>query len=524
MPLEKFLTEDRPLGPERHEAFGTDHESAAALTADVKPFKEVFSSRANIIVGRKGSGKTSIIQGYRSLASLGKYAASSATADKTNKAIRIVVAEWEPFYEMVNRVAVRMQALQSASGIEPFPETVSDFWKDELWDLIFRNLYSKTHSQTELRKKLSHIVAFIERGYLERYAAQDPVLEVLELHERCKEEARQYFESTKQECLILLDSMENYPIKHPNFALVVTGFLKCVSEFSIDDADIRVVYCIPEEHIEFFRTRSSNNLKDFSDAQMLKWRPTDLLRVVAERYRLFLKTHEYAVSEEFNDEISGFDFEDREQLQAFFSQVMEKEITNGFEFVEDALAYVIRHTQLLPREFIMIFNRAITLSKREIGSWRRITAKSLRQAVEESETKLAMHILRPYEAVYPLLLDSCRHILPQVPAIAEMSDLDAAAHKFKRRMDDDILDVWQTLYDMGVLGYIDEVAVGNKIDSDRYVYGAFKYNSPSPIAFGNNQRYCFHPLFSRLWSMQRRPGEENRCVYPAQLEHFRLTR
>ncbi|MEM9014971.1 MAG: hypothetical protein AAGB02_07670 [Pseudomonadota bacterium] len=262
-------------------------------------------------------------------------------------------------------------------------------------------------------------------------------------------------------------------------------------------------------------------MKDFGDAQKLDWRPSDLLRMVAERYRLGLKTIDGAIEDQTEERFDKWDFSNRDDLQEFFNEVMDDEIVNSFDQKEDPLAYIIRHTQLLPREFILIFNRAIRASKEEIGSWRRLTGNAVRYAVEQTETELAKHILLPYQTVYPKLLRACQAVMPELPPICEKRDLDKVGSRFKGRIEEDVFDVWNTLFEIGILGYVENNPTPSFVDDDRYVYAFFKYNSSSPIAFRNECQYCVHPLFSRYWSLNRPAGSSLQFVYPANIEHFR---
>ena len=523
MTISDYITAEHPLGPYRHELLKDDLRASAQLTSNVRPFEQVFASKACMIIGRKGSGKTSVIQAYKSLASYGRTYGAIDPEKNPNGDLHINVIDWGHFHDIVRNVARR--AAQDTdfaySDDFTFPEAIAEIWAEEFWDLIFQSLYRQYAASPDLADHFPSIVELFESEDINNGFSNNYSDSVKSTFKKAMGEASGYFDSFGKKCFILIDSMDQYPIRSPLFSRVLSGFLRCINDFSYDHPAIKIVFCLPEELLTFFDAKSSNYVKDFGDAQRLDWRPSDLLRMVAERYRLGLNTIPGAVEESTAERLDEWDFSKREHLQDFFDDVMEGEIVNSCGQEEDPLAYIIRHTQLLPREFILIFNRAIRMSKEEIGSWRKLTGSAVRKAVEKTETELAKHVLLPYQTVFPQLIRACRSVLPELPPICEKSDLDRLGSRFKGRIEEDVFDVWETLYDIGILGYVDEDPTVADIDYNRYVYGYFKFTSTSPIAFRNDCQYCIHPLFSRLWSLKRPAGSALKFVYPANIEHFR---
>ena len=206
------------------------------------------------------------------------------------------------------------------------------------------------------------------------------------------------------------------------------------------------------------------------------------------------------------------DFSDQADLKVFFKAIMPDHIVNKHGQNEDALAYLIRHSQLLPRELISLFNGAIRLSYEETSSWRSITAGAVVKAVEETEDYLREQVLKPFRDVYPDLTDAIEAGLEGVHPICSLSDLHKAEQKLPRGVKREAN--WDIMYQMGVLGYIDP----EKAESRRsyYEYGLFHFNSLHSIKFANHITYCFHPLFSSKLRTKRPPGMK--FVYPAKIE------
>ncbi len=196
---------------------------------------------------------------------------------------------------------------------------------------------------------------------------------------------------------------------------------------------------------------------------------------------------------------------------------------NNLGIQEDTLAYIIRHTQLLPREFLRIFARAILESRSgmQLGM---ITSSAIKKSVSYWETDFGTSVLKPYEKLYGKLLAAVEDVMPELPLFFSLADMDRLGHRFKDRIEEEISNPWELLYQMGVVGFVGRNSNDVQVDpdSERYVYAYFCYNSTTPISFANHRVYCVHPLFSKRWQMKRPEAYKEKFVYPANVEHFRV--
>ncbi|MEJ0043617.1 MAG: hypothetical protein WDM81_15980 [Rhizomicrobium sp.] len=101
-------------------------------------------------------------------------------------------------------------------------------------------------------------------------------------------------------------------------------------------------------------------MKDYNASYRIRWKPIDLLAVTAHRYRLFAQIHDPVLFAMTGEK----DIATRDGIHDFFKIVMPREFRNSLGDPEDPLAYIMRHTQLLPRHTIAIFNSIITKSLR----------------------------------------------------------------------------------------------------------------------------------------------------------------
>jgi hypothetical protein len=277
---------------------------------------------------------------------------------------------------------------------------------------------------------------------------------------------------------------------------------------------------VPEEVEPHLFTHVANETRDLSPAtsySRLHWKPIDLLKIVAERFREFLKIHLSGRSrddQDFLEKISDLDFSRRDNLMMFYEAVMPKYVTNKYGQKEDSVAYLVRHSQLLPRELILLFSQAIRISHSETANWRTITAGAIVKAVNESESALARQILKPYIPVYRELIVACESVLSELPPICSLSELHSIGRRMRKSVSEETDNPWKTLYEIGVLGYIDPDKSNRQ--TQYYEYGLFHFNSTNEIRFANHLKYCVHPLFSGTWHLKRTPNMK--FIYPSKIE------
>ena len=92
--------------------------------------------------------------------------------------------------------------------------------------------------------------------------------------------------------------------------------------------------------------------------------------------------------------------------------------------------------------------------------------------------------------------------------------------RFQRLIEEDVSSVWNTLFEMGVLGRStgrNGVENHDLESSERYCYGQFHFNIDGAFGLATDGEFCFHPVFSRAFGMIRRTADK-RVVYPAHID------
>ena len=522
MALQDFLTTKNPLGPHKHERIlrRSDDLHTNILIYKVDVFDAVLEERRPIIVGRRGAGKTAIVAALLAKSGRDESDYTRQNLPNVGQDVYVFINSWDHLDELVDKVGRDAQhSLGSDNDWSSLlPETAARHWSRRIWMVILQQLYRDSLSDKQIKSKLPLVTKFVQgRDFLPKNEdlSED---NLNEFFAEVKASVLAYFRTENRKCYVVIDSLDQYPVMAPRFQKLIGGLLKCVNDFNDDYPDVHILCCIPEEIEPFIASRSSNRLKDLSataSISRLRWRPIELLKIVAERYRAFLDIH-VLDDPDFIRKIMRLDFSMRPHLKVFYDQIMPDTVVNRLGRVEPTLAYIIRHTQLLPREFLMIFDAAIVESHRKQGTWRFIQSDAIVAAVEKHEADLADQILSPYEAIYPDLLTASRRVLPELHPVCSYSQLSRLGARLRKMCGHEVDDPWEALYKIGVIGFVEDQE--ERYRSNLYAYGAFHFNSLRPITFSNNRSYCVHPVFSGTWKLKR-DDPAMKCVYPADVEY-----
>jgi hypothetical protein len=302
MSLNSFFTKERPLGP-IDQTFFVDPTDATDVLELTEPISTAVRHKYTHIHGRKGSGKTAVLSLYKGLSNIDRRPGANHVAQKKERIEGLVVeiVTWQQFHEMIESVAESLlkahKEKEPAGELPLLPEKVEQSWSECIWEQIFCEIYARYRRSTKEEPlkfdpdKLSAVIKYVEGIDL----LDDPKerrRQELNVIKKAKVEVNSFLEENSIPCFVLFDSMEDYPVRNPTFLRVVGGFLRAIARFEIQCPRVNIVFALPEEVRPILFKQSSNKLKDFESNFELRWRPRDLLRMVAHRYRLFLREHD----------------------------------------------------------------------------------------------------------------------------------------------------------------------------------------------------------------------------------------
>lgn len=514
MALSDHLTLKQPLGPIDQSIVWNAHD-AAELLDGVPPFLGAMEQRAAIIIGRRGAGKSAVLHGYRSLARYGYSHGHFSDEVLDGRDVVIPFFNWERFHTMAQGVGRELSIYQRQNPELSdflFTEATSEIWESFIWDSIFTNVHA-SRRQGRLVNDDNTLSAITDYFSGTTIAHTDLLYaKATELFTNARDGLISYLRLRQKTCYVLFDNMDEYPIRNPLIENVMSGFLRAVHMINANYTQINIIVCIPEEVEAYLQTHSANIEKDFSNTYRLRWRPIDLLRIICYRYRCFIEIHD----PEFHKQIKKYDFSIRSDVIELLKRILPKCVSNELGYREHTLSYIIRHTQLIPRHFIILFTEILMKSHEVSGGFRTIDEESVVAGVAEGERKVARQVLKPYVDIYPRLIASCEELLANLPPICGESDLDKLRTRFKQRVEDDIADMWRKLYEIGVIGMVEPQDYKGDTSEGKYVLAKFHFNSSSNFGKTDRRSYCVHPIFSKYFGLTR-ADSNMMAVYPKDL-------
>jgi hypothetical protein len=519
--LTEIFTSDRPLGPINSDVIPNSYFNAL-ISKNNFLYNEI-ASNPSLIVGRRGSGKTTYLR-----------LAYHSAKDK-------IIIELKPedgFRQIV-------LAIEKMGSSIVFAEEVANLWSTLLWNLVFTNLVKRVNAKKSenlaiLRKytegqkisnsnnpyKIMHSVLNAINGYANAGEDISENIDRLSFQgvsfESAKEAAIAFMKENSIRTLILMDNLDDFPYDNETMAHALTGLLKCQGAFSIPGCRCTLRFCLPAELYFPFLEISSNVNKDFQHQLLLHWHAAELLQLSAERLLQYLKLYHSDVYKP----LSHLDLNSRKEVKDFWEMIFPKVVKNKLGTEERTTAYVLRHTQLLPRHMLMFLNEICQESDGQELINLKDRPESIVKGLHSKERLLCNEILNAFKYRYPQGLQICERCIPYLPLQFAEGELLKVFMKhgmgFEKIHDFD--DFKKMFFELGVIGVV--IPPSQKEDSDtknqesnrvneikyRYIRGLFEYTAENKLVSSSYDELCLHPLFTEVF---RATKKENQLpIYP----------
>jgi hypothetical protein len=247
----------------------------------------------------------------------------------------------------------------------------------------------------------------------------------------------------------------------------------------------------------------------------LQWHAGDLLVVAAHRLSLYLQLVD---APQHRRLLEKYDVEQRSGAVALFTELLPPDTPNKFKIAEPSLAYVLRHTQLLPRHAVDIFNWVIGAAiDPATGVLGPIETRHVESGISHGERNIYAGVVDAYRHRYPVLDALCRAAIPQLPRRFSDSELHVVYTRHAKAVLKETPDTEHELdYHAFKKMLIDVGAVGRFRDETQIYYEAeFTYTAPADLVVGVEDSLCLHPLFSGRYPRIHENGKTVKFVYPS---------
>lgn len=466
------------------------------------PFnQEALSRKVFLIVGRRGSGKTALSNFF-------------SFQKEIQNLTAIDVDEPAAFQQVMTQIAA--SAAQSREVAIP---RLVKIWEFVIWSIIFRQFQNQdprikaacmfANSDSE---KVSTFIRHVLKALVVKYLKTDnqlaDELEGLLSHETIKTAKAAVLElSKKKPIIVAIDTLENYAIKDESMMRATGALIQCASEFTRAHLQHNIqikLFVMAEVFPHLKEEVILNTLKFVRNEVYLHWRPKDLMRLIIWRYWRYLQDGGYLGYNAPNN----LDWDNyREVLQARWNPFFGAELRNENGLSEKTFPYVLRHTQLRPRQLIVLCN-AIAQYARSKGTFPHFTQEDILQGIQQGQELLADEVFNSYSSVYP---NAARiaEALSGLPMIFKGKELDKRAPQTASLWeagDYSPIAFRQLLAELGIVGRV------RHIHEERGIVEAdFEYASTGRLPLLVEDECVIHPMFYRKLNVQR---ARKLCVYP----------
>ena len=364
------------------------------LYFDETPFNDQATApETYLIIGRRGSGKTALAQYFSFQRAL-------------PNAIYIAVDEPAIYQQVLSDVAAHSS--QSREVSIPKLEKV---WEYVLWCVIFEHIRSQsalitaacdmTCEERTPSGLVNSIISRLHRFLREDNQELDERLKLLLSEDRvqlAKQETLRF--AQRRPIIIVLDTLERYDTRDDGLMNALAALIQCAAKFNISYSErgIHLKVLMSGEVYPFLEEQVLQNpSKSVRDSVHLFWRPKDLLRLISWRFYRYLSAQGmlHASSKHSIDWTSH-----RDVLRKMWIPYFGEHVRNRRGVEESTFYYVLRHTQMRPRQLILLCNSIAKLAHRD-GTFPTFRGDHLREGILQLEDDLALEVVNSFSSLYP---------------------------------------------------------------------------------------------------------------------------
>ena len=507
--LAAHFGDSEPFGPETADELSPelraalyDEDGGLHRTADLR--------RVAYIVGRKGSGKTSFL--HRPIS--------------THTSISSEFRSEEAF----NGVQQFVRLVRSTGSVV-FAADVADAWEFCFWQATFGAMLDRGHLHQAATHELQVIWDYLRWARLsspltadERFnqgarILQEHVPPELRMHTirdvldslgpraasfgRARGVAAEVLQRFNAFSYLLVDSLEDLHKRVGELDIVIDGLLTLVGRLNRGPVQLlRPRVCLPAELLDLLPVVSSNPAKSFVHDLSLQWTAPELLHIAGKRLLLSRKSRAMNLGGQLS------------AAQDVVAGLLPLSISNRMGGDEVTIAYLLRHTQLLPRHILMLLNaigKSALGSGESIAAGGKVSVKSVRNGIAAGEKRIIADIESAFSGMFPWLRPASKRVFRELPWVFDKSSLHRQYNEGGVRSISglEFEDYVDALLRVGAIG----VKVG---ETARYEVGEFIYTAGDELSLSYADTICVHPLFAQRYGskLALESGKPAKPVYP----------
>jgi hypothetical protein len=528
--LREVITRQQPFGPPDAAQFTSSTELLRLLYDPTnRTHQQAESSGAPYVIGRKGAGKTAFVM-----------------APKLDAKVIPVELPSADMYQGVFDAVGRLLG----SGVRMFPEHTARLWRHLVWCAVLAVLARDKRRRTVPHRIVREFAGSLGNGsapldgetavsaYLRRLntvidsgAAVGGVGDLLNSVSgngwsivQAIEAGTKILAEGPCRYVLIVDSLEHYIGDLPTTdyqqaeRVAFEGLFRFIGgDGTVPDRAFDIRFAFPAELWTVLEKVSANPIKDFHRRVIAHWSARELITLVGNRLSIYCGLHQPdLVDDELDAPIGALGFDEARSL---IERVLPERITNGYGGQEDTVAFLVRHTQLLPRHLITILNSVWEAQwAHDPGAPLPVKPIAVVEGVHRGEQEIVRDVLASFAPVHPHGRLCCERALPNLGNVVAEGELHRAYNQTGIRKETglEFRQFVRCLIEIGCLGRVIDAK-----STSRYVVGEFEYTRAGSLHVGADEQFCIHPVFAEAFDglhatgrRARFPMDERRSIRP----------
>jgi hypothetical protein len=469
------------------EELGDDYKS---IFFGQTPFNAAALDRQTyLIIGRRGAGKTALSQYF--------------SFQKEFKNPNVIDVDEPKEYKKVLSEIARRTSRDQTSAVS----NARDIWKYLIWCLIFQNTkdagdeVAKACIPCSASQKYSHagflnwaidwLFGQFDAGPLEGDICRLNDFIESDVFDRAQKAVID--QAKTRQIFVAIDTLEKYDPADTDLMNAIAGLVEAASEFNLKYSKhgIHIKAFISGEIFPYLEEVALQNpLKGVKHPVYMLWRAKDLLRLIAWRYHRFLKKENLLLPESKD----SIDWDNpKDVLMKAWAPYFGVQIRNRRGVLEHSFPYVLRHTQMRPRQLIELCN-SISSEAIKSGNFPVMSPEDIVRGVSDGESRLASEIVNSYGWIYPGV-EKIIQALSNMPMMFNGNEIDGRAHESASHWKNGTYsqDAFRRLVvELGVVG---KVVKGSS--NSGFITAEFEYAQQSSMHINHRDVCVLHPMFVR---------------------------
>ena len=452
---------------------------------DHVPFTEqAIDQQTYLIIGRRGSGKTSLSRYF-------------AFQRRLRNSSCLDVDEPELYNEVLSKLSARTSTTKELA----IPKIVQ-MWEYVIWALVFDHFRDRDQrisaaclTDREQKSSPARIVLAVLKRLLNKLLSDDKgeladEVETWLMSDINTSAKKAVLDHTRSEPLIIaLDSLEHYNVNDEAMMRATAALVQCASHFNLTMAQHGIhlkVFLSAEVFPALAETVITNPIKYVRRPIHLHWRPKDLIRLVCWRYFQHLRSHKLLGSNAVEPNWDDFG----EVLAKIWIPHFGLELCNQYGCAERTFPYVLRHTQMRPRQLIHLCNEIATRAAVD-SAFTPFPPAAIVGAIRDSIPELSTEVINAYSSIYPHV-PRIVEALVGLPMVFKGSALDRVAPRTASEWQKGEYSPLKFRHVVGQLGIVGRV---RKQTANGIVEADFEYAMDDRISLQADDLCAIHPMF-----------------------------